>query len=81
MATIVILLDRISEVDHRAVIDEGLSKGWQEDLLVDELQVQAIASSRDNQKIVYEVRSAVVIQLVIAAASGIVATIGLFTPS
>lgn len=77
LAVVVILLDRLSESDHLQVLEDARVKGWDDEQVMKELRFNAVVASRDNEKVLREVRVALFAQFVCAAASGAVAALGL----
>jgi uncharacterized membrane protein len=77
LTVFVIILDRISEADHKSLLEEAHVKKWSEAELLEELRTLTITASRDNQKVLREVQLALLLQFVVASVCGITAAIGM----
>ena len=77
LAVMVVLLDRLSEADHLEILEEARLLGWDNETLLGELRLNSVAAARDNEKVLREVRIALLVQFVCAIAGGAVAVAGL----
>jgi uncharacterized membrane-anchored protein len=73
----VVVLDRISEADHKSILEEAQVRGWSEAKLLEELQVATITASQDNRKVVREIWCALLVQFICASLCGLFATLGM----
>jgi hypothetical protein len=81
LTVLVIILDRISEADHEGIITEARIRNWGEDRLLQELRLNTITASKDNQKVLHEVWIGLLVQFAAATSCGAIATIGMLSRS
>jgi hypothetical protein len=77
LAVAVVLLDRLREADHHEVATLAALNGWSSTQFLVQLQGQTLWALTFNEKVVGLVRHVLLIQIVVAALAGIIATLSL----
>ena len=81
LTAMVVFLDRISEADRNAILAEAQVRHWDKQELLTELRMNLIAASKDNQKVLREVRICLFIQFLVAISCGLTAVIAMLHQS
>ncbi|WBQ04443.1 hypothetical protein [Kribbella sp. CA-293567] len=76
-ALAVLVLDRLREPDHAAVLTESKIHGWDDAKLIAELRVEVVATAQFNRRWLEVVRVALLVQVSTAIAAGTLAAISL----
>ncbi|WP_343973728.1 hypothetical protein [Kribbella koreensis] len=77
LALAVLVLDRLREPDHAAVLAESAIHGWDEATLIAELRVEVLATAQFNHRWLAVVRGALAVQVSTAIGAGTLAAISL----
>lgn len=73
----VIFLDRTTQVNQEEIVVEGQIKKWSDERLLQELQVEFLASVNNNEVVVLSTQRAAQIQVTMSILSAVSATISL----
>lgn len=74
---LIIMLDRMTQVNQDHIVAEAQVRGWNEDRMLQELQLAFVVSVYNNEEIVRSVRLATQLQVALSIASAVGATISL----
>jgi exosortase/archaeosortase len=74
---VVVFVDRLSEADHAAIIQTARFNRWDDEHLLRELRIESMTAVRVNGGVVTLVRAATCIQVILAIATGVIATVSL----
>ena len=77
LTLIVVFLDRVREADHEWLSTQASVFVWTPDQFVIALQAHTLSAITDNEKVVSLVRHALLVQILVASAAGLFATLSL----
>jgi hypothetical protein len=71
LALVVVLLDRLTVADHRALLERGHLLGWSAEDLLSEFRVATLKATKVNEGVVRSIRVVLAIEIVVSLAAAL----------